>query len=1355
MKKTPTDPPNPAPMRRPREALHRIFPFLAWTLGALASAALVFALLLLGLVNVDGVHRYLLKLAQKEASAKLGTPVRLQNFSLDLPVLRLDLYGLTIDGAAPYQTPPVLRVNHVEADVRIVSLLRFKWYLNRLVVDHPVAWILEGAQGESNIPIQHGGAGKSRLNLFSLAIRHVEIAHGAIYFNDRPHAFDAELHDLSFGAGYSNFNGAYLGQLAYKNGRIRIGALQPMPHTLEASFSLTPTALNVKRAILTSGRTKVSVAGTLRNFGQPDIHGVYEATLDMSQLKALLHNNWIPTGLIRASGSISYHPVPSRPVVDALTVNGSASSSAVWLRAPSGVVPAQITDCQYSLTTGEVTLHDFRARLLGGEVTANGAEKPFGGNRHGSVVAKLDGISLARAERVLLHSANRPVILIATLTATAAANWGATLNSLTAKLDASAAGSLNPSTRDRSATRQEAESNLHGANPGKASIPVQGELHATYTEAGRSLQLVDTYLRVPGTSLALDGAAGRISNLSASLQSKDLSDLVSMVTVVLPASEANEIGSLGLAGNASFQGKISGPISAPRVSGALAGSNLRVDGSAWKSFHTAVSVSPSEVRLENASGASASRGEIQFDADAVLNHWSFGRSNAIKLTMNARELQLADLMPLTRQSIPVNGSVNASIQLHGTAENPQGAGTIQLAHASAYNQPVKLAKITFAAGSGTVKAKSKVEVAGGSVDASANLQLDDRSYTGQIRSLGLRIAQLKFLNARGIKATGDLLVTANGHGSFDNPQMSGDIQISHGSISGHNLPGVSLQVNLVNRILSTNLSSSLAHAPVKAHATIALTGDYATDISVDTDPVPLQPLLAVYSPGIASEVTGRAQVHFVLRGPLKDRRAMSGQITIPILAVSYSNKVNLAASHPIEIDYKDRTLDIKPAQIRGTDTDLSVQGTIPVYGRAPISLKILGSANLQMARLFYPTLRSSGTARIDIHSGNGANGGEIGGEIDIADASLSCSSFPVGLQNGNGVLTMRGNRIDITKFDGSVGGGTVKADGGLTLRPKLGFDLGMTATNVPVLYPQGVRENLNAQLRFTGSMEQALLGGSVSISDVSFTPAFDMTSMIGQFSSGISAPTTPGFTQNVALNIAVRSTNSLTPSSRTVSVAGTTDLFVRGTMAHPALVGRVNLTGGSMIFHGDRFVLTGGTIQFVDPNQIRPVLNLSLSTTIEQYDIDLRFTGPADQLQGEYTSNPSLPRADIISLLAFGTTTEDQASNPTPANQAAESLIASQVSSQVTSRISKIAGISQLSISPVLTSGTVAGPPGAVITVRQQITGNLFITFSTNVASTQDETVQGEYKLSPRVSISATRDPEGGFAVDTLIKKSW
>jgi translocation and assembly module TamB len=141
-------------------------------------------------------------------------------------------------------------------------------------------------------------------------------------------------------------------------------------------------------------------------------------------------------------------------------------------------------------------------------------------------------------------------------------------------------------------------------------------------------------------------------------------------------------------------------------------------------------------------------------------------------------------------------------------------------------------------------------------------------------------------------------------------------------------------------------------------------------------------------------------------------------------------------------------------------------------------------------------------------------------------------------------------------------------------------------------------------------------------------------------------------------------------------------------------------------------------------------------------------------MRTEYSSDPSLPQAEIIHLLAFGTTSVASAQQATPATQTAENLVASQVTSQVTSRISKIAGISQLSISPVLASSTQSSL-GANITIQQRVTGNLFVTFSTNTASTQSQTIQGQYQLSPRVAVSATRDPNGGFAVDALIKKSW
>jgi hypothetical protein len=150
-------------------------------------------------------------LAQRKASSALGVPVTLENFSVDVPALQVDLYGLTIDGAAPYPTPPLLQVNHIEASARIISLFHLKWYLNRVQVDHPVVYVIENRRGRSNLPVARGGTGKSNVDLFSLAIRHAVLDGGEIYVNDRPQTLDARLTDLEMSAEYHTLAHAYAG----------------------------------------------------------------------------------------------------------------------------------------------------------------------------------------------------------------------------------------------------------------------------------------------------------------------------------------------------------------------------------------------------------------------------------------------------------------------------------------------------------------------------------------------------------------------------------------------------------------------------------------------------------------------------------------------------------------------------------------------------------------------------------------------------------------------------------------------------------------------------------------------------------------------------------------------------------------------------------------------------------------------------------------------------------------------------------------------------------------------------------------------------------------------------------------
>jgi len=1351
---------NDAPKPKPQKNSRRAFRIFAWIAASLVLIVLVCAIGLVAMINNGGVHRRIIDIAQSKASQELGVRVQLQNFTLHLSTLSLDLYGITVDGAAPYLNPPLLQLQHVAAGVRIVSIFGGKWYFDDIRVDRPVAWVLIGKSGVSNIPKpQSSSNSNSDTSVFDLGIRHVLLDQGEVYFNSRPSALAADLHNLDFHSSFNSLLKMYSGELAYSNGNLQYGSMHPVAHNLDVKFDATPSTFHLTRAHLSSGPSQIDLSATLQNYNNPAVAALYDASIDGSQLGQILQVTSMPAGVVRVNGSLQYEQAVGRSPIQSLVIHGDFSSR--QLRVTTAAARADIHNlvAHYSLANGDATLRDLRAGLLGGELSAQGTMKDIAGQSHSQFNAALRGISLSQARQSLGRNAPQtPVALKGALNATASASWGATINDLLARADVTLKGQV---ARGQSNGRQivvempagRPVNTTSSAASNSAAIPVESVIHALYSGANHEIQMNASYLRTPQTDLTLNGAVGDRSRLALRLQANDLREIATIAELFESPQAGQATRQLDLSGSASFQGALQGATDAPHLTGQLTATNLHINGTGWKSLSTGVDASPSHAALQHADIEAQPHGRITLNAAVDLNKWAFTDRSPIQLELSASQVNLASLEKVAGEQLPVTGTLNANLALHGSELNPMGNGNLALTGVTAYEEPIQFLKVNFSGSGDQARADLSLQLPAGAVQGKLTVQPKQRTYTADLASTGIQLEKLQAVKAKNIDVTGVLALRANGQGSFDNPQLIADIQIPKLVIQNQPFSAIKLDLNVADHIGNATLSSTAVGASIQAKARVNLSGDYLADASLDTNAFPLQPTLAAYAPEQEASISGQTELHATLHGPLKNRDLVEAHLTIPVLKVGYNNSIQLAATAPIKIDYKNEVVTLQPAAISGTDTDLKFQATVPINSGAPISFLAQGTVNLQLAQLFDPDLRTSGELKLNINSHGPLNGADIGGEIDIVDANFSSSDMPVGLQHGNGVLKLTSDRLNIDKFQGSVGGGTVTAQGGIAYRPSLEFDLGVAANGVRVLYPQGMREGVDADLRLTGSLTDALLGGSVNLSDLSFTPAFDLSNFISQFSGGVSIPSTPGFSQDLALNIAVRSTNNVNLVSRTLSVGGSANLQVRGTAAEPVILGRVNLSGGDIILNGNRFVLTGGTIQFVNPSETEPVINVAITTSIQQYNISLRFNGPVSQLRTEYSSDPALPTADIINLLALGSTTE--ANNPLNTDQQAESLVASQVSSQVTSRVSKVAGISQLSISPVLAGSSSQGPPGANLTIQQRITGNLFVTFSTNVASTQSQIIQGQYQVSPRVAVSATRDPNGGFAVDTLIKKSW
>ena len=327
------------------------------------------------------------------------------------------------------------------------------------------------------------------------------------------------------------------------------------------------------------------------------------------------------------------------------------------------------------------------------------------------------------------------------------------------------------------------------------------------------------------------------------------------------------------------------------------------------------------------------------------------------------------------------------------------------------------------------------------------------------------------------------------------------------------------------------------------------------------------------------------------------------------------------------------------------------------------------------------------------------------------------------------------------------------ASGGIVYRPQLQFDLAMAAKGVRVLYDQSVRTTLNSNLALTGSLDNALLTGQVAIDQLSFTSDFDISDLMSQLAETSAAPDS-GFQPEPESGRRRPDSGRPQPDQ---------PHFEPGRLCESARSRYRSATGSAWPPESERrrFDLFRKPLQTArrdrrlhQHSRTEPVVDMSVNTTISQYDIQMHFWGPADHLHTNYASDPSLPPSDIINLIAFGKTSEAAAANPTPPGAlGAESLVASQVSNQITSRVEKLAGISQLSIDPQLGSGQQS--PGARVAIQQRVTSKIFVTFATDVTSTDSQVIQLEYQVNRKTSFTAVRDQNGGFSFQTTFRKQW
>jgi translocation and assembly module TamB len=181
-------------------------------------------------------------------------------------------------------------------------------------------------------------------------------------------------------------------------------------------------------------------------------------------------------------------------------------------------------------------------------------------------------------------------------------------------------------------------------------------------------------------------------------------------------------------------------------------------------------------------------------------------------------------------------------------------------------------------------------------------------------------------------------------------------------------------------------------------------------------------------------------------------------------------------------------------------------------------------------------------------------------------------------------------------------------------------------------------------------------------------------------------------------------------------------------------------------------VLTRGDIDFSNPFRLDPVLNVEATSTINQYQVTIDFSGPASHLALNYRSDPPLPDSDIVALLALGSPGEGNGLRSAPGsaeNYGATALLSEAISTGVGGRIEQLFGVTSFRVDPFVAGTATEANAAARVTIQKQVTRDLSITYSTNAAtSNQYQLVQVQYTLKRGLIVEFLRDINGTYAFD-------
>lgn len=614
---------------------------------------------------------------------------------------------------------------------------------------------------------------------------------------------------------------------------------------------------------------------------------------------------------------------------------------------------------------------------------------------------------------------------------------------------------------------------------------------------------------------------------------------------------------------------------------------------------------------------------------------------------------------------------------------------------------------------------------------------------------GLEIAQLDWMKRQGTSIAGKMEFNVNGSGALNDPQLEGRTTVQGLTVGGEALGSLDATAHTSNHALQYDAKTTLAGAELNLHGQTDLRGDYNTDNRIEFTHFDVGALLKLaHVSGIGGESALAGTV--TLAGPLKRPETLRGEARLQQLAVTLSG-VHLKSEGSAHATLADGKIQLDPLHVTGEDTDVRIQGTMALTGERRMDLISAGSINMKFAETLDPDLTASGTTTFQMEAHGTVQNPGLRGRIEVKNGAISLEKLPNGLSQVQGSLEFNENRLEVRNLTAMSGGGQLSFSGFLTYQHGIFADLSVTGKGVRIRYPEGVSSLTDTTLRLQGSPQSLLLSGDVLITRFATSPDLDLAALAAETNSKVQTVVLPNAPSNhVRLDLHLTSSPQLNFQNAFAKLAGDVDLRVHGTLAAPSILGRVSVTEGSAVIAGTRYDLERGDITLTNPVRIEPIIDMTATAHVADYDITLGLHGTLNKMTVSYRSDPPLPESDVLSLLALGHTQDQQRlytqqQEQQYSNSSTDALLGGALNATMSSRVQKLFGAGSVKVDPVYLGAF--GNSTSRVTVQEQLGRNLTLTYATNVNTTGQQLLQADVAINRHVSLVVARDESGVFSM--------